>query len=139
MWSRVFVVWITLAVVMILNGILRVPVLVPAFGTVVAEVVSAVIACSLILSVSYLFLRRLGPLSLRRLSAISATWVSLTVVFEFIFGHYVEGRPWYELVQNYNVAEGHLWPLVLLTLAAAPFLSNVIPRIRALCAGYRAS
>ena len=134
MWSRVFVVWVTLAVMMILNGILRVLVLVPAFGAVGAEVISALIAVLLILSVTHLFLRHLGPLNFRQLTAISATWVSLTVVFEFVFGRYVDGKSWYELVQNYNLAEGHLWPLVLLTLAVAPFLSNGITRIRELCA-----
>jgi hypothetical protein len=124
MWSRVFAAWVTLAVLMTLNGIFRVKVLAPGMGAFRAEVASALIGIMLILSATHLFLRRAGALSNGQLIAVSATWVSLTLLFEFIFGHYVDGKSWKELVENYNLARGHLWPLVLAALAASPFLSR---------------
>jgi hypothetical protein len=43
-------------------------------------------------------------------------------MFEFTFGHYVDRRSWAELLANYNLVKGRLWPVVLATLVAAPFL-----------------
>ena len=37
---------------------------------------------------------------------IGAAWVVLTVIFEFGFGHYVDGKSWSELLENYNLPAG---------------------------------
>jgi hypothetical protein len=37
-------------------------------------------------------------------------------------GRLVDKKSWSELLENYNVLEGRLWPVVLATLVAAPFL-----------------
>ncbi len=47
-----------------------------------------------------------------------------TVLFEFSFGHYVDGKSWGELAADYNLAKGRLWPLVLLTIFSAPLLAK---------------
>lgn len=49
-------------------------------------------------------------------------WTTLTVAFEFIFGHYVDRKSWSELAANYAIWNGRLWPLVLLSLILAPFI-----------------
>jgi hypothetical protein len=54
--------------------------------------------------------------------AIASLWLCLTVGFEFTFGHYVDRKSWTELLANYNLFDGHLWPLVLASLVCAPFL-----------------
>jgi hypothetical protein len=48
--------------------------------------------------------------------------------FEFVFGHYVAGDSWGELLANYNVPRGHLWPFVLVAVGAAPFIWARHPR-----------
>lgn len=40
--------------------------------------------------------------------------------FEFGFGHFVAGQPMSELLRDYNLAKGRLWPLVLAWLALGP-------------------
>ena len=57
-----------------------------------------------------------------RLVRVSAILVALTVVFEFVFGHWVDEKSWAELAGNYAIWNGKLWPLVLASLAIAPFL-----------------
>jgi len=52
--------------------------------------------------------------------SIGAFWVAVTVLFEFGFGHYVDGDSWEELVSNYDVTEGNLWLLVLLWIGVGP-------------------
>lgn len=49
-------------------------------------------------------------------------WLGLTVVFEFLFGHFVMGNPWASLVHDYNLLAGRVWVLVLIWIAAAPSL-----------------
>lgn len=51
---------------------------------------------------------------------IGGAWVGLTVAFEFTFGRLVAKKPWRELVADYNVARGRLWPLVLAWIAIGP-------------------
>jgi hypothetical protein len=49
-------------------------------------------------------------------------WLALTLAFEFGFFRYVAGRSWESLLEQYDVAKGHLWPFVLAAVALAPFL-----------------
>ncbi|XHX78678.1 MAG: hypothetical protein RBJ76_01735 [Stenomitos frigidus ULC029] len=49
-------------------------------------------------------------------------WVALTVVFEFIFGHFVAGQTWSQLLGDYNLFAGRLWGVLLLWLALAPLV-----------------
>ena len=48
-------------------------------------------------------------------------WLVLTIIFEFLFGHYVMGNPWSVLFHDYNLFAGRVWVLVLIWIAAAPF------------------
>jgi hypothetical protein len=47
---------------------------------------------------------------------VGGVWASLTVVFEFGFGHFVGGKSWDELLDAYDIRKGGLWPLVPLWL-----------------------
>lgn len=53
---------------------------------------------------------------------VGATWVGMTTAFEFCFGHFVAGQSWETLLADYDLRRGRLWPLVLVTTAAAPAL-----------------
>lgn len=50
------------------------------------------------------------------------SWLGLTVVFELVFGYFIDGKSWRELADAYALWNGSLWPLVLLCLVATPFL-----------------
>ena len=53
---------------------------------------------------------------------IGVIWLSLTVAFEFVFGHYVMGYPWSRLLHDYNLLDGRLWVLVLIWITVAPLV-----------------
>jgi hypothetical protein len=55
-------------------------------------------------------------------AGVGGIWLVLTIAFEFLFGHYVAGHTWSRLLHDYNIVEGRLWGLVLLTIASAPYL-----------------
>jgi hypothetical protein len=51
---------------------------------------------------------------------IGLAWVAMTLVFEFGLGHYVEGKAWSTLLQDYDITTGHVWVLIPLWIAVAP-------------------
>ena len=114
--------WLMLAAVMIANGVFRALVLLPVMGPGAAQVVSVALGIALVLLLTRPFLRSLRFASTRTSATIAAAWVAMTVAFEFGFGHWVGGESWSELLHAYDLASGNLWPLVLLAIAAAPFI-----------------
>lgn len=114
--------WVILAVAMIANGIFRETVLQPQFGSPAADVLSAVLGIIIILAVTRPFLKPLAGSTPSELLIVSVLLVILTVIFEFTFGHWVDGKSWSELAGNYAIWRGRLWPIVLLVLAATPFI-----------------
>jgi hypothetical protein len=47
-------------------------------------------------------------------------WSAATVVFELVFGHFVNGDSWATLLHAYDVLDGRLWLLDVLGIALAP-------------------
>jgi len=58
----------------------------------------------------------------RQALAIGFIWLVLTITFEFIFGHYVMGNPWSRLLHDYNLLEGRVWSLVLISIVILPYM-----------------
>ncbi|MDI9646717.1 MAG: hypothetical protein QFX40_08545 [Archaeoglobales archaeon] len=54
------------------------------------------------------------------------TWLIATLVFEFVAGYYVFGNPLERLFADYNLLEGRMWILVLITILVAPYIANKI-------------
>jgi uncharacterized membrane protein len=59
---------------------------------------------------------------------IGVLWLIMTVIFEFIFGHYVMGNSWQKLLHDYNILEGRLWIVVLFWTTISPFVFYLIRR-----------
>jgi hypothetical protein len=59
---------------------------------------------------------------------IGVLWLIMTVIFEFIFGHYVMGNSWQKLLHDYNILEGRLWVVVLFWTTISPFVFYLIRR-----------
>lgn len=120
--GRTLIAWIAILPLMVANGILRETALVPALGRRAADVASAALGIAIILVITWLFIRSADIRSIGALARTSIIWLVLTVAFEFIFGHYVDRKPWSALIENYAIWRGNLWPVVLATLLAAPFI-----------------
>jgi hypothetical protein len=122
LWRRALLAWVIMAVAMSLNGIFRVKVLAPRWGDVWAGVASAASGIALIQLIARQAMHAEVPPSSRQRMRIASLWLLLTIAFEFTFGHYVDSKSWSELFDNYNLLQGHLWPVVLASLVCAPFL-----------------
>lgn len=124
-WVRVIVVWIGLAVAMIVQGAAREALVTPTLGVLRAHQLSSLTGCVIVIFGSALSLKWLGavqnvPLQLR----IGGAWLAFTIVFEFVFGHFVAGHDWQALLADYDVTEGRLWALVLIATFLGPFVAG---------------
>ncbi len=113
--------WGLLVVFAIANAALRQGVLIPALGETLGRAVSSVTLSAAILVTAYSFLSWTDVShSYGDLWAMGVLWLALTVMFEFGFGHFVMGNTWDALLADYNVLEGRIWILVLVTELLAP-------------------
>ena len=119
-WRRWTAAWVGGSVLGIANGVIRELVYKDRIGELRANQIAVAVLVAL-LALYFSILERRWPIpTLREAIAIGATWTILTVVFEFVFGHWVDGKTWSELFQNYNVADGRLWLLALIWIGAGP-------------------
>jgi hypothetical protein len=119
--------WIPMVLIAIINGALREL----TYGKVLPELRAHQISCGtgVLLFGFYTWLLSLKwPLeSMTQAITVGLIWLTLTVAFEFLFGHYVGHHPWSRLLADYNLLAGRLWILVLLAVATLPltvFLVN---------------
>lgn len=117
---RAIIVWLIFMFVAILNGTFRVGVLISRVGEATAHGFSTLMLCIIIAVVSWVSIVWLNPAKPDQAATVAALWVSMTVAFEFGFGHFVAGKSWAVLLADYNILQGRTWVLVPVTVAAAP-------------------
>ena len=123
---RWLVAWVGAPVLAVANGALREFAYKDQVGESAANQISVAPLVAL-LGLYFWILQRRWPLATTREAlSIGAIWVALSVLFEFGFGHYVEGDSWSYLFQTYNVAEGNIWILILLWIAVGPAIVRTI-------------
>lgn len=122
MVARAFALWLAILVLAVANGALREAVLIPKLGSAPGLVLSGTLLSVLVLAVAYFavpWLRAHG----HELILIGLGWLAVTLVSEFSFG-LLRGRPLGEILGAYAFKGGDIWPVVLLVVAAAPWLAG---------------
>ncbi len=113
-------VWLLCMAVAILNGGLREFALNRFLGLPLGHVASTVLLALMVLSITCFTLPWIGPSTPRQAMANGATWVLLTLAFEFGFGHWVAHRTLAELLYDYQVWKGRIWVVIPLIMALVP-------------------
>jgi hypothetical protein len=121
--------WLVLLAIMFSNGIVRVLVLQPRLGEDAARRLATLVGVALVVAFSWAYVRHAGPLAARELLLVGVVWLVLTLSFEFGFGR-ASGRSWRELLADYDLAHGRLWPLVLAATLLAPWVWGLVLRPR---------
>jgi hypothetical protein len=119
---KLLIAWLLILPCMIINGMFRELVLTSLVPAQVAEAISVAIGLAIVFVLTRYLLRPLAGKSTAQVVRASVVLVVLTVAFEFLFGHYVDGRSWRELAANYELWNGRLWPILLAAIAFMPFL-----------------
>jgi hypothetical protein len=108
------------AVIGVANGVLREATFGRVLGPRAAHAASGATAIAAFAGYFSLLQRRWPIPTMRTALGIGAAWLAMTVAFEFGFGRAVAKQSWEELLADYNLAEGHTWPLVLAWIALGP-------------------
>ncbi len=119
--------WFLFMILAIINGLIRNVVYKPIVGDLVAHQISSIIFIAVILIVTYIIFK-LTSLKLNDSEALltGTIWLTMTIVFEFIAGHYVFGNPWENIFADYDLFKGRLWSIVLLFIFLSPYIVNKI-------------
>ena len=113
--------WIPMVPMAIVNAVIRESVYAPHVTDLAAHQISSVTLVSLFAVYAWLIYGRRGLQSDGQALRIGVIWVTLTVAFEFAFGHYVMGNPWSALLHDYDLLSGRVWSLVLASTALLPY------------------
>lgn len=122
-----FLVWVVLAALATLNGIFREKVLVPIIGDSPAQILSALLLCVLVFTVSWFAVPLFHFRGDGGYWLVGAAWAAMTVAFEAILGRAM-GKTWRELIAAYDPSGGHLWLFVVIAIFVAPYLAAVLRR-----------
>lgn len=119
---RALAVWLVLITVEFVHGILRAIFLVPVVGDFAARQFGVATGSVLILLVAYLFVDWLNAPNTKSLFGIGLMWLVLTLAFEFGFGHFVFGRSWANLAEDYDLRQGGMLLLGMIVLGLSPWI-----------------
>ncbi len=115
-------VWLGMVIIAIANGIVREKIYGQSMSELSAHQLSTFIAI-ILLGIYIFVLTLVFPLqSARQAFTISGIWITMTVIFEFVFGHFVAGHSWTTLFTDYNIFKGRVWVLVLIWIFIAPYV-----------------
>jgi len=121
MWKYI-VAWFPMIIIAIANGLFREKVLAKRLNELQAHQASTFFMIVLFGIYVWVLLKVWEPESVKQALMIGVFWLLLTVVFEFLFGHYVVGHSWDKLLQDYNIVKGRVWVLVLIWITIAPYV-----------------
>lgn len=126
LYLKAFGIWIILALSAIIIAIFRNGLLLPPFGEQTAHQVGTLVFLIVQFVIIFVFIKKNNLKERRLLLIIGIFWVIFTIIFEFLFGHYIIGHPWQKLFADYNIFNGRIWILVLINNLSAPFICKKI-------------
>jgi hypothetical protein len=114
-------VWLVFLAAAVLIGAGREGMLAPTIGEAAAHVVGTLLFVAVMLVIMRVFVGRIRHRCRRGdVWLIGVLWTAMTVTFDFGFFHFVAGKPWSELLADYNILAGRVWVLVLLATLFGP-------------------
>lgn len=119
LFLKVILVWLAIVILAIGNGALREIILVPLIGQIAALPISGIILS---------FIVFFGKRTFLTYFFIGLEWVLLTLLFEFVFGHYIIGKSWNTLFKMFDIIQGNLFIIVLLTCLISPLIVEKLKR-----------
>ena len=108
-------------VIGVFNGILRVA----TYGKLMTDLAAHQLSTlsGIILSgLAVWILWKYWPLETARQAwIVGIVWFSMTIAFEFGFGHYIVSHSWQQLFADYNLLKGRVWSLFLIWILIMPY------------------
>ena len=121
MWWNALLVWLLFMVSAIVNGTLRVKVIIPFTGEAIGHIISTVLLGAIILAITWYTIAWITPASRQQAIGIGVCWLVLTLAFEFGMGLFIGHLSWPEMLADYNVLKGRVWIAIPLITFLAPW------------------
>ena len=123
MYLRHFVAWFPMIILAFANATVREAMYRRRYaGELAAHQLSTLTLCILVGIYVWVLRRYSKPESSDQAVGVGLMWLVMTVVFETGLGRYVSGNPWRQVLRDYNLLEGRVWPLFLLWLTVSPYV-----------------
>lgn len=124
---RSILTWILFTPIAILNGIIRETTYKNLVGDFTAHQISTLPAILAFIILAYFMLGKYINLAKNwQLFFIGFSWFIVTIIFEFSFGHFIDGQTWQSLLNDYNLFQGRLWLLFLINEIFTPYLIKLL-------------
>lgn len=123
---KALAIWVLMVFAAIVNGIFREKFLNVYLGESNALPLSGVILSLLIVAITYEAIDFFQARSVVIYLALGFFWVFLTLVFEYGFGHFVQGMEFREINQAFNLLSGNLFILVIVVTLFSPLVIATI-------------
>ena len=123
---RATIAWCGILLLAFINGGIRELLLIPRLGERAGHALSSILLSTLVLAATWFLIPWIRPADQGTAWRIGLLWLGLTLAFEFLAGHYLFGSSWDHLLADYNIGQGRIWVLVLLTTLVAPALTWVL-------------
>ncbi|WP_299111499.1 hypothetical protein [uncultured Winogradskyella sp.] len=121
MWKYILA-WFPMIIIAIANGVFREKFLASRLNELQAHQMSTVSIIVLFGIYVWILFKVWSPSSVNQVIFIGLIWLLLTVIFEFLFGHYIAGHSWNKLLNDYNILQGRVWIFVLIWISIAPYI-----------------
>jgi len=116
-----FGLWLIAAIVVVGNGYVGNTCITMRLGDYGGHVYKSVVLIAVVFVLAWIYARQtMGNGWFGAVLGAGLLWLGLTIIFEFVFGHYVFGNTWKVLFADYRIWQGRLWSLVLLSELIAP-------------------
>lgn len=128
MFIRYFYLWFPMVIIAIINGTIRQLFFTNFLDELGAHQLSVISGITFFAIYVWFITGRWKLNSSLSAIKIGLMWLTMTIIFEFIFGHYVMGNSWQKLLHDYNILEGRLWVVVLFWTTISPLVFYLIHR-----------
>jgi hypothetical protein len=117
---RAFAVWLLIFAAEAVHGVLRTLYLVPLLGDLTSRQVGVAVGSGLILLVTWLTVKWIGPRTPRQQRGVGFLWVTLMIGAELAVGRFAFGYPWARITEDFDPTRGGFLAFGMLVLYLAP-------------------
>ena len=121
-FSKATGIWLIIVVAAIFNGVMREKMFTPILGSQFSLPLSGITLSLLIFIISYFLVPFIGRHRGQVFVLVGLLWVVLTLSFEYSFGYFVSGKSLPEINEVFNLADGNLFAVAVISSAVAPWL-----------------
>lgn len=122
MYLRHFIAWFPIVILAFANASIREAVYKRYVSELAAHQISTLTVCVLVGLYVWALSRYLKLQSSGQAIGVGLMWLVMTILFETVLGRYVLRNSWRQVLQDYNVLEGRVWPLALLWVTLSPYV-----------------